>query len=526
MKKSIDEIGAYADYVPSFLVPVIEKLSRRIPAVNKRLENEYKGLLNDIGEELHPYSENHKNWAQLPEEGIEREEILSEMAALQDNEKDKWQKGGASGAVYHGDEEHIDFLNKVYSVHSQVNPLHADLWPSAIKYEAEIVSMTAEMLNAGQAGTESALGLGHEICGTVSSGGSESIMLAMKSYRDWARDKKGIKHPEMIIPVTAHAAFDKSAQYFGIKKRVVGLDDDYKADIKQVKKAINRHTAVIIASTPGFPHGIIDPVEEISELAWEKGIGCHVDACLGGFVLPWAEKLGYPVPSFDFRLRGVTSISADTHKYGYAAKGTSVILYRGEKLRHYQYYSIADWPGGLYMSPTFAGSRPGALSAACRAAMLNLGEKGYTEAVEKILKASDYIKRELRKIADLQIIGDPLWVIAMKSDTLNIYQILEEMTKKGWSLNGLHHPSALHIALTLRHTKKGVAEKFIADLRNAVDYVKEHPEDKGKMAPVYGLAAGLPFKGLISDLLKHYLDLFYQVPGKTSSDVGHQSSEN
>jgi sphinganine-1-phosphate aldolase len=389
----------------------------------------------------------------------------------------------------------------VYAINSQSNPLHADVWPSATKFEAEIVSMCANMLG----------GEGQDICGTVSSGGTESIMLAMKSYRDWAREAKGITKPEMIAPVTAHTAFDKASQYFGIKMVKIPVDANFCADVNAARKAINRNTIVIVGSAPSFPHGAIDPIEELSELAREHSIGFHTDACLGGFVLPWAKKLGYNVPPFDFHLPGVTSISVDTHKFGYAAKGTSVILYRSKELRHYQYYTTTEWPGGLYFSPTFAGSRPGALSAACWAALTSIGVNGYMDATKKILETADYIKQEIKQISELRLIGDPMFVIAFASDSLDIYKVLDAMTRKKWSLNGLHKPSCMHICVTLRHTQPGVKERFIADLKSAVAHVKSHPEEKGSMAPVYGMASSMPMRGLVSDMLKKYLDLIFKV---------------
>ncbi len=334
-------------------------------------------------------------------------------------------------------------------------------------------------------------------------------MLAMKTYRDRARELKGIKHPEMIIPTSAHAAFDKAAQYFGIKPVRVPVGPDYRADFAATERVITKNTIVIVGSAPCFPHGVIDPIEALSELARSRGIGFHTDACLGGFVLPWTEKLGYPVPPFDFRLPGVTSISADTHKYGYAAKGTSVILYRGRALRHYQYYTVADWPGGLYFSPTFAGSRPGALSAACWAALVTMGEAGYLNATDKIMQTATTIKKGIATIPELHILGDPLFVIAFASDELDIYRVMDAMGHKGWSLNGLHHPAAVHICVTLRHTQPRVAERFVTDLRDAVAQVKAQPNAKGGMAPIYGMAATIPFKGMVTDLLKRYIDLLY-----------------
>jgi glutamate/tyrosine decarboxylase-like PLP-dependent enzyme len=281
--------------------------------------------------------------------------------------------------------------------------------------------------------------------------------------------------------------------------------------VAATEKAITRKTIIIVGSAPSFPHGVVDPIKELSELARKRNIGFHTDACLGGFILPWAERLGYDIPPFDFRLPGVTSMSADTHKYGYASKGTSVILYRGPELRHYQYFKSTDWPGGLYFSSTLAGSRPGALSAACWAALVAMGKNGYMEAVKKIMETAKKIKEGIRQIQDLYILGDPLWVIAFGSETLNIYQIMDFMAEKKWSLNGLHKPPCVHICVTLRHTQPGIAERFIADLNTAVEYVRKNPDMKGGMAPVYGLASTIPVRRIVGDLLEKYIDLLYKV---------------
>jgi glutamate/tyrosine decarboxylase-like PLP-dependent enzyme len=206
----------------------------------------------------------------------------------------------------------------------------------------------------------------------------------------------------------------------------------------------------------------------------------------------------------------VTSISADTHKFGYAAKGTSVILYRNPELRHFQYFSITDWPGGLYNSPTFAGSRPGGLSAACWAAMVSIGEQGYLEAARRILETAAWIKEEIRRIPEIEVIGDPLFVIAFHSKALNIYQVLEFMTSRGWGLNGLHLPPAIHLCVTLRHTQGGVRERFVADLREAVAFVREHPEAPQGIGPVYGMAASSEMQGMVTDVLNWYMDTQYK----------------
>ncbi len=477
--------------------------------VNKIIQKEYDGMMKDLEVSLKPYKDRFVTMSQLPEMGCSREDILKEMAELKSIEESKWKDGFVSGAVYHGDAEHIDFLNKVYALNSQSNPLHADVWPSTTKFEAEIVSMTANMLGAHTVNPH--VELNDRICGVVTSGGTESILLAMKTYRDWARDKKKITRPEMIIPVTAHAAFDKASQYFGIKAIRIPIDSDFKADAAEARKAVSKNTVVIVGSSPSFPQGVVDPIKELSELAMENKIGFHTDACLGGFVLPWAEKLGYDVPAFDFRLPGVTSISADTHKYGYAAKGTSVILYRGLDLRHYQFYKTSEWPGGLYFSPTLAGSRPGALSAACWAAMVSIGENGYMEATRKIIETAAKIKKGIEDIPELYVLGNPLWNIAFASKTLDIYKVMDYMSQKGWSLNGLHKPSCTHICVTLRHTFPGISERFLEDLTSSVEHVKENPKEKGDMAPVYGMAATFPDRSMVTDMLDMYIDLLYKV---------------
>ncbi len=484
---------------PRFL-KLVEKSLKSLPGIGQKMEGEYTEIVAELEKSVKPYKNKFDSFTQITAVGRNRADILRDMEAMRTQEESSWKDGFVSGGVYHGNQEHIDFLNQVYAINSQSNPLHMDVWPSANKFESEIVAMTADMLG----------GAGQDVCGTLSSGGTESIMLAMKSYRDWALEKKGITKPEMIVPITAHAAFDKASQYFNIKTVHIPVDENFRADVNAARKAVNKNTVVIVGSAPSFPHGAIDPIEELSEIAREHGIGFHTDACLGGFVLPWAEKLGYPVPKFDFRLPGVTSMSADTHKYGYAAKGTSVILYRGLELRHFQYYTSTEWPGGLYFSPTFAGSRPGALSAACWAALTSIGADGYMSATKKILETAAVIKKGVNEIPELHVLGDPLFVVSFASETVNIYKVLDYMSHKKWSLNGLHKPTCIHLCVTLRHTQPGVAERFLADLREAVEHVKAHPEEKGSMAPVYGMAATLPLRGMVSDLLKKYLDVIFK----------------
>lgn len=453
--------------------------------------------------ELKPYRGRYPAHARMPQHGRGRADVLAEMAAIAEAERLRWEDGFASGAVYHGGHEHIAFLNEVYALFSQANPLHADLWPSITKFEAEIVAMTSSMLHGGGDTAQRA-------CGTVTSGGTESILLAMRTYRDVARANRGITEPEIVLPVTAHAAFDKAAQYFGLRLVKVGIGADMRADVAAARAALTERTIAVVGSAVQFAHGVADPIEEMAALAAEHGAGFHTDACLGGFVLPWAERLGYPVPPFDFRVPGVTSISCDTHKFGYGAKGTSVLLWREPDLRDRQFYAITDWPGGLYFSPTFAGSRPGALSAQAWAALVTIGEEGYLDATRRVLEAAASVRRGIDAIPGLRVIGDPLWVIAFTSDEVNIYDVLDHMAKRGWSLNGLQHPPAVHLCVTLRHTSDAVIERLLSDLRGCVDDARRQPGG-GLMAPVYGMAAAPETSGQVADILRTYCEVLYRV---------------
>jgi len=481
-----------------------ERLAVTIPAVRARLDQEYERLLAGLEGSVKPYRGEVASFPRLPQRGVARDEVLRTVRDLAARERPRWRDGLASGAVYHGGDDHVEFLSRVYAATSQVNPLHADLWPSGAKFEAEIVAMTAAMLGGDDPG--------RQIVGTVTSGGTESILLAMKAYRDRARARvRGrVTRPEVVAPATAHVAFDKAAQCFGVKLVRVPVGADYRADVAAMARAVTRRTVALVGSAPTFPHGVLDPIEELAAAAAERGIGFHTDACLGGFVLPWARRLGYDVPPFDFSVPGVTSMSADTHKFGYAAKGTSVVLYRGAELRSHQYFTATEWPGGLYFSPTLAGSRPGGLSAACWAAMVATGEDGYLEATGRVLETGAAIRDGIAAIPQLRVLGDPLWVVAFASDTVDVYRVLEHMARRGWSLNGLHRPAAVHLCVTLRHTRPGVAERFLADLRTSVAEALSQPTDDQGLAPVYGLAATLPFRGVVRDLLKRYLDLLYR----------------
>ncbi|KAF8040930.1 hypothetical protein BT93_B2987 [Corymbia citriodora subsp. variegata] len=442
-----------------------------------------------------------KSWrTELPRSGMGNGII----AVMKEEKKNDvvWQ-GKCSGTVYIRGSEcegHFSLINEACSMFAHTNPLHLDVFQSVARFEAEVVAMTAALLGSKEKVS------GGQICGNMTSGGTESILLAVKTSRDYMRAKKGITSPEMIIPESAHSAYDKAAQYFNIKLWRVPVNKEFRADVKAIKRHINRNTILIVGSAPGFPHGIIDPIEELGELAFTFNICLHVDLCLGGFVLPFARKLGYPVPPFDFSVEGVTSISVDVHKYGLAPKGTSIVLYRNHDIRKHQFVAVTEWSGGLYVSPTMAGSRPGGLIAGAWAAMMSLGEEGYLENAKEIMEVSKKIERGIKEIPEIFIIGRPdMTIVAFGSNVIDIFEVNDIMTSKGWHLNALQRPNSLHICVTLQHVP--VVEDFLKDLKESVNTVKENPGPiSGGKAPIYGAAGKMPDRGMVQELLVSFMD--------------------
>ncbi|KAI5004872.1 hypothetical protein ZWY2020_032115 [Hordeum vulgare] len=427
--------------------------------------------------------------------------VIGELQALKDKDV-RWQ-GKCSGTVYIAGSEsegHFSLINKAYSMFSHTNPLHQDVFKSVAQLEAEVVAMTAALLGSKEKAS------GGQICGNMTSGGTESILLAVKTSRDYMQSKKGITKPEMIIAESAHSAYDKAAQYFNIKVRRVPVNKEFLADVKGFKRCINGNTIMMVGSAPGFPHGLIDPIEELGELASQYGICLHVDLCLGGFVLPFARKLGYPIPPFDFSVKGVTSISTDVHKYGLAPKGTSTVLYRNHEIRKHQFVAVTEWTGGLYVSPTMAGSRPGGLIAGAWAAMMSLGLNGYLESTGQIMEVSKKIQKGIDDISGLFVIGKPdMTVVAFGSDAVDIFEVNDIMSSKGWHLNALQRPNSLHICVTLQHT--AIYEEFLKDLEDSVNTVKANPGPiSGGMAPIYGAAGKMPDRGTVKELLVEFMD--------------------
>jgi glutamate/tyrosine decarboxylase-like PLP-dependent enzyme len=383
--------------------------------------------------------------------------------------------------MYCGDHDHYDYLNEAFSHFSYVNSLQRDMCPSATKFEAEVIAMTLDLLGAAALTETTPAGL-------VTSGGSGSIAHAVLAYREH-RPTAG--RPNMIKPETAHPAFSKAGHLFGVEMRIAPVDPvTTLVDVDWVADHVDENTVALIGSACNYGYGTVDPITELGALALERGVGLHVDGCLGGFILPFGRELGYDIAPFDFTVPGVTSISADTHKYGYALKGTSVLCFADKALRNDQYFYLTDWSGGKYCSPGMDGSRSAGLLAATWAAMVHLGRSGYRRYAEQIFSTSATMQAAVRSHDSLRIMGQPSFLFSFTSDEYDVYLVNDFLRTRGWRMNGQQYPNAIHMAVTRPQTQPGVAEKWAIDLGDAVAFALAHRDEAAKSGAIYGGVAG------------------------------------
>lgn len=397
----------------------------------------------------------------FPEKGIPATELITEMQQIKSKDA-SWKEGRIFGYVFHPGEETAAVAGKAHQLFGSENALNSSLFKSIKLFENEIVQMVTGLLHGGP-----------DAAGTFTSGGTESIFLAIKTVRDKARaEHPEIKTPVIVMPESAHPAFQKAAHYLNLEIILTPVREDKRADPEAIRRSVTPGTILLVASAPCYPHGVIDPIEEIAKIALEKNIPFHVDACMGGMLLPFVEKLGYPVPGFDFRVPGVTSISADLHKYGYAPKGASVILYHDRALRRHQFFACTDWPGGLYGSPAFTGSRSGGPVAAAWATLMNLGNEGYLRMARNVMETSRKIQAGINSIEGLSVISNPdLGLVAFTSDTLDIFEVGDALSDQNWFLDRIQFPNALHLTIAEQHTDQ--TENFLSVLRLAVAQTRE-----------------------------------------------------
>ncbi|KAK7502920.1 hypothetical protein BaRGS_00005869 [Batillaria attramentaria] len=451
----------------------------------------------------------------IPEKGMSSDELRQKLREFKEKELDH-EKGQIFAYTYTLSDDHYNLQKDVFDMFTEKfgasedqekivrefhlaflheNALNPMIYPCLRQMETEVISMTAAMLNGDE-----------DTVGFLTSGGTESILMAVKTYRDRAHKLfPHIKHPEIVAPRTQHPVMAKAAHYFGLTIKHVPVGPDYRADVKELEKAIGPNTVLLGCSAPQFCHGIVDPVEEIGALGLKYGLPVHVDACFGGFMLPWIEKLGYPVPKWDFRCAGVTSISADVHKYGYCAKGASAIVYRNSELRKYQIFTYAEWPGGLYGSPSMAGTRP------AWASLKALGEDGFMAKARELMDITDTLKAGVQKIDGLTIIGTPhmtCFAVGSNDPEVNILAVADVMETKGWKIERQQKPDCMHCSILPHH--KHSSSKLLDDLAASVKEVRANKSlNKKGTAGMYGMMATIPDKAIVSDFITEFFSEVY-----------------
>ncbi len=396
--------------------------------------------------------------------GREVDDVIAELGRKREDDV-RWADGRTFGLVYDGGPTVHDVAEKAAALYLHENALNTHAFPSLGSIQSEVVGWTADLLN----GPETASGF-------LTSGGTESILCAVKAARERGRIERGITSPEMVVSASTHAAFHKGAHLFGLTLHKAPVNDDWTADVNAMAEMVNENTVLVVGSAPQYPQGVIDDIPAIASLAAAAGANCHVDACMGGFVLPFAERLGRDVAPWDFRVEGVTSISADIHKLGYAPKGVSVILHRTKELRKFQTFLFDDWLGGFYASPNLQGTRSGLPMAAAWAVMQHLGIEGYVALTKQTLANADQVRAGINEIDGLVTLGDGAFhLVAISadpndSDPLDIFALADALGRYGWYLDRQGPPDSLHS--TISNSNTGVIEDYLDTLGRCVKEVR------------------------------------------------------
>lgn len=411
----------------------------------------------------------------FPPKGRTRDDVLDELEAQKVNDVD-W-RGGRIGLYTHfGGDDVLEIAKDASRMYFSENALGPSAFPSLARFETDVIAWTLGLLNADD-----------DASGSMTSGGTESIMMAVKTARDWSRDNRPVSGiPQVVAPYSAHPAFNKAAHYLGLEVKRVPVGPDYRANVDRMADAIDDRTIMLVGSAPQFAHGVIDPISDLAQLAQQNDLWLHVDACVGGFIAPFARALGRPVPPFDFSVPGVSSMSADLHKYGFTAKGASTFLLSDQAHRIYQVFEFDDWSRGHYSSPTIPGTRPGGPIAAAWAVLNYLGWDGYVRIAGELFDAIDRIKEGISEIDGLSIVGDPpLTILSYTSEDYDIFAVAEAMTRRGWFITRSADPRAIHMGmLTLIHVP--VVDQYLSDLRDSVEDAKTGTVEITDEAITYG----------------------------------------
>jgi len=368
----------------------------------------------------------------------------------------RWRDGKTAVYVFNAGPDVEQVQKEAYALFQSENGLGPVAFPSLKRMEAEVVGFGLSLLNGPD-----------EAVGTITSGGTDSITMAMKAARDYARKERGVAGPlNIVLPRSAHPAFDKAAAVMEIEVRRIPLRD-FLADPQAMAEAADAATIMIVGSAPCFPYGLIDPIGALSDLALSRDLWLHVDACVGGYIAPFVRMNGGDVPPFDFELPGVRSMSADLHKYGYCAKGASTVFFRSAALQAFMVFDFKDWPGGRMVTPTLAGTRPGGAISAAWAVMNFLGVDGYRAKQGLVTGARERIEAGVTALG-FQVLGRPqLGITAFRHETVNAMAIWAKLRERGWFTSVATEPPALHLMLSPFHAE--VADTYLADLAWALD---------------------------------------------------------
>jgi sphinganine-1-phosphate aldolase len=467
------------------------KLEKEIYHVEQGIEKETKSLEDGVKFRVN----------KLPTENLVQKQILQKMKENFDGDLKHHNPLKLSGTLYNTpNQDETKLLKGVMDIYYKTNPLHADIYPSLITMEKDIVKMTKHLLNCPE----------EKGFGTLTTGGTESIILALYGYREYARKYKGITRPEVVVLKTVHPAFDKGCYYLGIKLKKVDVDKNNNINKTQLEWYVNHNTIVVVGSVPSFPHGLIDDISLLNSVVKPYNIPIHIDACLGGFIFPFIDGLG----AFDFRIPGVQSVSLDTHKYGCCPKGSSVLLFRDKEFFESCYFIQSEWCGGIYATTNITGSRSGLNLAWTWALLTYQGENTLKTQAIKISKNVLKIRQAFQNDYDIFIFGEPqLCVVGFGSHTVNIYSVSGKMKEKGWNLNELQNPSSFHFCLTNCHTDE-IIDEFITDLKSSLDQVvnektgNNHNNTK-ETSSIYGTTQRVPDQSIVDFVVKVYLNTIH-----------------
>jgi len=397
----------------------------------------------------------------LPQKGLPKEDIFERLADFRRDDL-KWQEGRAFGYIFDPGQEITAVGKKAYTMYLSENGLDFTVFKSLMRLEKDLTALMATHLGGDR-----------EVVGNFTSGGTESIILAVKAARDYFRCRRPeVKSPEMILPTTGHAAFHKAAHYLDVRVVPVRVDPQtFRADPEAVRRAVGPNTIMIVGSAPSYAHGVVDPIAEMAAIARENDLWFHTDACMGGFLLPYFKRLGAAVPDFDFSVPGVSSISVDLHKYAYCPKGASVVLYRNKPLRKPQIFACSHWVGYTIVNNAVQSSKSGGPMAAAWAVLHFVGDEGYLEIARRKREAVAKIAAGIRATEGLRLMTEPdMTLVSFTADETDVFAIVDEMHQRGWYVQPslAFDNSPAHIHLSISASNVGREEQFLADLAASV----------------------------------------------------------